>query len=185
MRALKLTIAAALVLGASLLLSDAAHADPGDEDHDTLIVGKFRHATPLSWTTILWNAVDATIPGDGCAQYKRYIDSINGLRVHTDTSPWRPGFGLESVIRAHPEQLSLSDLPHLIWIQEILGGCELTGEAAADHCFRYQVDTPGYLYANPDPSVVRFETWFWLEGLIAGEQPPFRECALKSKDGAG
>ena len=176
MRALKLTIAAALVLGASLLLGDAAHADPGDEDHDTLIVGKFRHATPLSWTTILWNAVDATIPDDGCDQYRVYIDLggiLNEEGEVTDTYPWRLGLGLQQVIRDHPEQLDQGDIPHLIGIQQIKSGCLVTGQTAADHCFRYQVDTPGYLYANPDPSVVRVETWFWLEGLIAGEQPPF------------
>ena len=184
MRALKLTIAAALVLGASLLLSDDAHAecepgDPGEVECDTLIVGKFRHTTPLSWTTVLWNAVDATIPDDGCKKFKTYIDILNGIDpdgnggIITDVYPWRLGLGLAQVIADHPEQLDQGDMPHLIGIQEIKSGCLATGQTAADHCFRYQVDTPGYLYANPDPSMVRFETWFWLEGLIAGDQPPF------------
>ena len=169
MTRLKLLTAAVAVAGVLALGGGEAQGDPGRTEPDTLIVHQFRHTAVSEAINGLWNDVVATVPADGCAQYDSYAALVDqGLWGHiTGDSPWRPGVGIGPLLSTYPGQSAA-----LTGIQEIVSGCFATGVSAVDHCFRFQIDTPGRMRSNPDPGVVGVETWFWLEGLLAGDQSP-------------
>ena len=166
---LRLLAAVIAVCGVLALGGSEARGDPGRAEPDTLLVHQFRFTAVSEAVNALWNDVVATVPGNACTQYASYVDMLDlGLvNAITPHSPWRPGVGVGPLLSTYPGQSAA-----LAGIQEIVSGCFASGVSAVDHCFRFQIDTPGRMVSNPDPGVVGVETWFWLEGLLAGDQSP-------------
>ena len=166
-RLLVIAVAAALLFVAATSTPAEAQCGFGDCPNSPLLGSHPAESgtAPSPFITGLWNAAASQIPPEPCDEYTEWL--IDPQRPEIDaTGPWFPGryvnlLGYDSEYE-----------DYLGAVQEILADCNFSGQRAARHCFEYIVHTPGRLRANPDPGLVGFEAWFWLEGRLGGDQSP-------------
>ena len=130
---------------------------------------------------------NAYTPDDACNQYRAWIWYAPG-----DTYPhgmanyallWYPGRDFGLITRLANSPFDNTEFERLESLQETISNCNPSGQQAATHCFLFATYTPGVMHSNPDPGLVGFEAWFWVEG-IAGGYPGGNVLALNFDAGA-
>ena len=167
MRALSRTTLIALTCALAALLPGEAAAEPGSPSENERILGTGPVGGSSPWVNRVYTDVATTVPNTACKDWEDYIVTIANVSPPPPPPGWVPGHGL-SALDIYTPELSR----YLGAVQIAIANCNFDGVATARWCFQYQINTPGTLHANPDPGLVDFEAWFWLEGLLSGDQAP-------------